>query len=105
MKRERRKADMEGDIIVADENFQIASNVIKNYGNFLFSNLKIYKWILDQVLEQSIKDQEISAVLRRIRGGLEEIAETVKDASDKIGQCSLDFVKNVDETDQFLYGE
>ena len=45
---------MEEDIIVADENFRIASETIRNYGEFLSFHLGVYEWVLKQVANLSL---------------------------------------------------
>lgn len=95
---------MEEDVIVTDENFRLASNVIKNYGNFLYQNLTEYEWILLQVSYYAIRDPMVSRILEKLSENLPQIRQSIKSAADIIGQYSLSFVEEIDETDQFLYG-
>ena len=96
---------MEEDIIVTDENFRLASNRIKNYGNFLYQTLTEYEWILLQVSYHAIQDPMISRILGKLLENLPQIRQSIKSAADTIGQYSLSFVEEIDQADQFLYGK
>ncbi len=93
------------DVIVTDENFRLASNRIRNYGNFLFFYMEVYERLLQEVCGQAIQDEEICKALS---GRIEEIAalkQEIKDITDRIGQDALEFVEEIDRADQFLYGK
>lgn len=96
---------MEEDVIVADENFRFASYIIKNYGSFLYLHLDVYEWILRQVNECAIQDDAITCVLNEILEGMAGVKEGIREAVCQIWECSISFVEDIDEADQFLYGE
>ena len=95
---------MEEDIIVADENFRIASETIRYYGEFLSFHLGVYEWFLKQVANSAIQDERITERMWNILGNLKGIKETIKNAAEIIGQHSTSFVEAIDEADKFLYG-
>ena len=66
---------MEEDIIVADENFRIASETIRNYGEFLSFHLGVYEWVLKQVANSAIQDERITERMWNILGNLKGIKE------------------------------
>ncbi len=95
---------MAEDLIVADGNFQFASKTIRNYGNFLNIHLGAYEWVLNEVINTAIQDEQITARIQKLLENLSGIKEAIKIATDTIGQYSIEFVEAVDEADKFLYG-
>ncbi|MCI7812531.1 MAG: hypothetical protein SO016_11560 [Lachnospiraceae bacterium] len=91
------------DVIVTDENFQLASQVIKSYGDFLYEKFVEYEWILIQVSYQAIQDSFIDGVLQKISENFPEIRREMEDAVHTIGEYAISFLEEIDEADQFLY--
>ncbi|MDO4453837.1 MAG: hypothetical protein Q4B90_05010 [Eubacteriales bacterium] len=95
---------MAEDIIVADENFQMASEMIRKYGEFLNLHLGAYEWILNQVINSAVQDEQITEKLQNILENVNGIKEVIKSTAEVIGQQSVSFVEAIDEADKFLYG-
>lgn len=93
----------DNDVIVFDEEYKYASKVIKEYAAALTKMITEYSTCVNNILDETIKDEKISSglkeIVEQVKGVMGDIRTICVEASDA---CS-EYVVEIDAVDNFLY--
>ncbi|MDD7267273.1 MAG: hypothetical protein PUH12_03855 [Lachnospiraceae bacterium] len=94
---------MEHDVIVFDQEYANAAQMLLGYVKELIEKIDAYETSISEILTTAILDQEIAAGLR----DLQTKVKPIKTSLQKVGATSAStgetYVSEVDTADRFLY--
>lgn len=94
---------MENDLIVFDVEYKYASDGIKKYCSALKSMINSYICNMNAIMENAIKDKEITFELKKIVSEMPSFCRVIEDISEQASVLCSKFDAEIDSADDFLY--
>ena len=92
----------ENDLIVFDEEYSYAANEIKGYCDALSRMIDSYSKGVNNILENAIRDEDITSRLQNIVSGVEALKVQIEALGSLAASDCTQYVEKIDAADQFL---